>query len=145
MQQMNKKRNKKIEKQIKITLILLVVLIVIIGIIKVKNNEIAENTENKINSNQIIRTARKELEYYVKNIALQKSDKQTILKIDVENQNPYDIEGKWVTVVFLDEKQERKEEMALYIRKIEAGETISTQATINYELKDIHNFKFEER
>lgn len=143
---MSRRAKNKINKaKIVLVIIVIVVLIFIIGInINHKNNK-GNNLINQAELNETIHTARKELEYYVKNIMLEERNNQTILKLDIENQNPYELEGKLVNIIFTDKNGNKRQEMALYIRKIGPGETISTQATMNLKLTEIYNFKIEER
>ena len=55
------------------------------------------------------------------------------------------MQGKLVDIVFTGKNGEEEARMALYIRNIKAGETITTQATINNDFTNVYDFKLEER
>lgn len=114
---------------------------------KIKTEEYTteKNNGDKVNTSEALKKSRKEMDYYIKNITLEKKDAQTIFKIDVENQKSTTIKGQLLDIVFVDKNGQEEARMALYVREIKAGETITTQATINNDFTNVYNFKLETR
>lgn len=100
---------------------------------------------NKVNTSEALKKEREELGYYLSNITLERKDAQTIFKINITNKTSMDKQGKLVDIVFIGKKGEEESRMALYIRNIKSGETITTQATINNDFTNVYDFKLEER
>ena len=100
---------------------------------------------NKVNTSEALKKEREELGYYVSNITLERQEAQTIFKLNLTNKTSTEMPGKLVDIVFIGKNGEEEARMALYIRNIKAGETITTQATINNDFTNVYNFKLEER
>ena len=144
-----------------IVVIVLIAIIIIAAIILI--NKIGENKEqqtnqikkeeytvesangNKVNNSEALKKPRKELEYYVSNITLQRQDAQTIFKLNLENQGTTSIAGQLVDIVLIGKNGEEEARMALYIREIKAGDSIQTQATINNDFTNVYDFKLVKR
>lgn len=150
------------KRQNMIAVIAIVAIIVIASIIlinKIKGGEENSQTNevkqeeftvesangNKVNTSEALKKSREELGYYVSNITLERQDAQTIFKLNLTNQTNADKQGKLVDIVFIGKNGEEEARMALYIRGIKAGESITTQATINNDFTNVYNFKLEER
>ena len=100
---------------------------------------------NKVNTSEALKKEREELGYYVSNITLERQEAQTVFKLNLTNKTSTEMPGKLVDIVFIGKNREEEARMALYIRNIKAGETITTQATINNDFTNVYNFKLEER
>ncbi len=100
---------------------------------------------NKVNTSEALKKEREELGYYVSNITLERQEAQTVFKLNLTNKTSTEMPGKLVDIVFIGKNGEEEARMALYIRNIKAGETITTQATINNDFTNVYNFKLEER
>lgn len=150
------------KRQNMIAVIAIVAIIVIASIIlinKIKGGEENSQTNevkqeeftvesangNKVNTSEALKKSREELGYYVSNITLERQDAQTIFKLNLTNQTNADKQGKLVDIVFIGKNGEEEARMALYIRGIKAGESITTQATINNDFTNVYDFKLEER
>lgn len=113
--------------------------------LKQEEYTIEQSNGDKVNTSEALKKARTELGYYIKNITLERKGAQTIFKIDIENQSSETKKGKLVDIVFINKDGSEESRMALYIREIKAGETITTQATINNDFTNVYNFKLTER
>lgn len=148
------------KKQKKILIIGIAVIVIILIIMLVsgkkqeqpKNNKV--NTEeytsqnddgDKVNTSEALKKPRNELEYYVKNITLQTKETQTVLKLDIQNLKDTTLKGKLVDIVFINKDGVEESRMALYIREIKQGETITTQAVIEGDFTNVYNFKLVNR
>ena len=100
---------------------------------------------NKVNTSEALKKEREELGYYVSNITLERQEAQTVFKLNLTNKTSTEMPGKLVDIVFIGKNGEEEARKALYIRNIKAGETITTQATINNDFTNVYNFKLEER
>lgn len=98
---------------------------------------------NKVNTSEALKKEREELGYYLSNITLERQDAQTIFKLSLTNKTSTEIQGKLVYIVFLGKSGNEEARMALYIRNIKAGETITTQATINNDFTNVYDFRLE--
>ncbi len=142
-----------------IAIIVVIIVAVIILVTKINGNkEEAQTNEikqeeftiesangDKVNTSEALKKAREELGYYVSNITLQRQDAQTIFKINISNNTSAEMQGKLVDIVFIGKNGAEEARMALYIRNIKAGESITTQATINNDFTNVYDFKLEER
>lgn len=114
---------------------------------EIKQEEFTIESANgdKVNTSEALKKEREELGYYLSNITLERKDAQTIFKINITNKTSMDKQGKLVDIVFIGKNGEEESRMALYIRNIKQGETITTQATINNDFTNVYDFKLEER
>lgn len=140
-----------------IVAIIIIALIILINKIGGKEEQPQTNTVNeeeftvesangnKVNTSEALKKSREELGYYISNITLERQDAQTIFKLNLTNKTSTDKQGKLVDIVFIGKNGEEEARMALYIRNIKAGETITTQATINNDFTNVYDFKLEER
>lgn len=150
------------KKQNLIAIIAIIAIIIIAAIIlvnKIKGNEEESQTNeikqeeftiesangNKVNTSEALKKEREELGYYVSNITLERQDAQTVFKLNLTNKASIDMQGKLVDIVFIGKNGQEEARMALYIRNIKTGETITTQATINNDFTNVYDFKLEER
>ena len=147
-------------KKNKILIIVLIAIIAIVFIIvgkigkkeetdtnNIKQEEYTiENSDGtKINTSEALKKPREELGYSISNITLVRQDAQTVFKLQLANEGTTDKEGQLVDIVFIDKNGNEEARMALYIRKIEAGKSIETQATINNDFTNVYDFKLETR
>lgn len=140
-----------------IAIIVVILIIMLVNSKKTKqpqNNIVNKNTEeytqqnedgNKVNTSEALKQPRNELEYYIKNITLQTQETQTILKLDIQNLKSTTLNGKLVDIVFVNKDGVEESRMALYIREIKQGETITTQATVQGDFTNVYNFKLVNR
>ena len=150
----------RVQKTILVIIISVILLIVIIKLLTGKKEEPSkEETNNvvqngyvieyengdKLNTSEALKEPRNELEYYISNITLEETDGQTIFKLEAENQGSTDIPGQLVDIIFIDENEQEKARLPVYIRAIKAGESIETQATIESDFTNVYNFKLEKR
>ena len=150
-------------RQNMIAIIAIVAVIIIAGIILInkiggskkeepKTNEIKQEeftiesaNGDKVNTSEALKKEREELGYNISNITLERKEAQTIFKINITNKTSAEMQGKLVDIVFTGKNGKEEARMALYIRNIKAGETITTQATINNDFTNVYDFKLEER
>lgn len=142
-----------------IAIIVVIIVAVIILVTKITGNKeeaqindikqeeftIESANGDKVNTSEALKKPRDELGYYVSNITLQRQDAQTIFKINISNNTSAEMQGKLVDIVFIGKNGVEEARMALYIRNIKAGESITTQATINNDFTNVYDFKLEER
>ena len=152
------------KRQNLIAVIALIIVIVIAAIIMVNkiggNKEDGTKVENeikqeeftiesangdKVNTSEALKKERNELGYKVSNITLQRQNAQTVFKLQLTNEGSTDKKGQLVDIVFIGKNGEEEARMGLYIRDIKAGESITTQATINNDFTNVYDFKLEAR
>ena len=149
-------------KKQNLIIIMIIVAIIIISIIIAnitgKNNQktqandlkkeefTVENTNgDKANTSDALKKERTELEYYISNITLEKKATQTIFKMNITNKTGKEIQGKMVDIVLIGKNGQEEARMAIYIRNIKSGETITTQSTIDNDFTNVYDFKLVER
>lgn len=135
---------------------IIVIAIVIIGKIGKKEEGDTNNIQqeeytvenadgSKVNTSEALKKPREELGYSISNITLERQNAQTIFKLQIANEGSTEKEGQLVDIVFIDKNGNEEARMALYIRKIEAGGSIETQATIDNDFTNVYDFKLETR
>ena len=151
----------KVKNLLAIIIVIVVIIIIITLISKSKDKGNSENTVdngiqkeeytvestdgNKTNTSEALKEEREELGYKISNISLERQDAQTIFSLQLNNEDSIDKPAQLVDIVFLDKYEREQSRMALYIREIKAGESITTQATINDDFTNVYNFRLEER
>lgn len=136
--------------------IIVIAIIIIIGKIGKKEEGDTNNIQqeeytvenadgSKVNTSEALKKPREELGYSISNITLERQNAQTIFKLQIANEGSTEKEGQLVDIVFIDKNGNEEARMALYIRKIEAGGSIETQATIDNDFTNVYDFKLETR
>mgnify|MGYP005780196769 CR=1 FL=1 len=144
-------------------LLIILIIIIIVGAIILINKIIGKDKEeatnqikteeftiesangDKVNTSEALKKEREELGYYVSNITLERKDAQTVFKINLTNRSGENKPGRLVDIVFIGKDGQEEARMALYIREMNAGASIETQATINNDFTNVYDFRLEAR
>ena len=129
-----KKRSKKINKKMVLSVFLLILIIIIVTIIivnKNKNNNMVESDVTELEN-----TVYENME--VKNINMEYSDEnnQTAISMTINNSTDNNIENETVNVILLNEEGNQISEMQTYIMSLGTGEEYDISVILKGDLRE---------